>query len=326
MGKDSKNVDFREMTTRYRTLPVPRKPEGKDEIWLGGKRIDTRGESMCMIEWEIRDGEGSNVFEYSKSILKRKLDSTQRLHSELLSHFLISLSLSSLLPHIVFPDYLLYGCMHVPTSRLDALFTTRLSPTWQFFATAISLAPKTFPSSSSTSELNHSTSSGLIAGPTNLQMTLQRDTGKWCTEYSYSADDSLWGFRFLHNFGSGGKENSPSFHKDQAVNETLGIKENNILVSNEESSLESESMSSLNGNANITKSEKLERVDDQISSSLDSDHTTVGGGLRGRFSAGAEMFFSAAEKSAGRESYFDLIQDLDFSFSLVASLSLLFSL
>lgn len=132
-----------------------------------------------------------------------------------------SLAFTSPYHYLFFPtfsspiDYLLYGCMHVPTSRLDALFTTRLSPTWQFFATAISLAPKTFPSSSSISDLNHPTSNGLIAGPTNLQMTLQRDTGKWCTEYSYSADDSLWGFRFLHNFGFGGttisgKENSSS--------------------------------------------------------------------------------------------------------------------
>lgn len=32
-------------------------------------------------------------------------------------------------------DYLVYGCMHVPSARLDALYTTRLSPTWQLVAT-----------------------------------------------------------------------------------------------------------------------------------------------------------------------------------------------
>jgi hypothetical protein len=30
---------------------------------------------------------------------------------------------------------------------------------------------------------------------------LQHDVGKWCTEYTYSAEDSMWGVKFLHNFG-----------------------------------------------------------------------------------------------------------------------------
>lgn len=32
-------------------------------------------------------------------------------------------------------------------------------------------------------------------------VSLQHDVGKSCTEYTWSADDGMWGVRFLHNFG-----------------------------------------------------------------------------------------------------------------------------
>lgn len=32
-------------------------------------------------------------------------------------------------------------------------------------------------------------------------LSLQHDTGRWCTEYTYSAEDGMWGVRCLHNFG-----------------------------------------------------------------------------------------------------------------------------
>jgi distribution and morphology protein 10 len=31
--------------------------------------------------------------------------------------------------------------------------------------------------------------------------SLQHDIGKWCSEYTYSAEDGMWGMRVLHNFG-----------------------------------------------------------------------------------------------------------------------------
>jgi len=31
--------------------------------------------------------------------------------------------------------------------------------------------------------------------------SLQHDIGKWCTEYTWSAEDGMWGVRVLHNFG-----------------------------------------------------------------------------------------------------------------------------
>ena len=31
-------------------------------------------------------------------------------------------------------------------------------------------------------------------------INVQHDVGKWCTEYSWSAEDEMWGIKFLHNF------------------------------------------------------------------------------------------------------------------------------
>jgi distribution and morphology protein 10 len=171
-------------------------------------------------------------------------------------------------------DYMLYGCMHVPSSRVDALFTTRLSSTWQLLMTAISTPPRgsTRPSSHphgisekasdasiGTTASQATSVGGLPPGATNLQINLQNDTGRWFTEYSYSVDDGLLGFRVLHNLGQIGRHNE-----------------------------------ALNSDATSEERKKEERVDEE--STLES---VVGGGLQGRFSVGAELFFSPLEKSAG---------------------------
>ncbi|KDN46440.1 hypothetical protein K437DRAFT_256165 [Tilletiaria anomala UBC 951] len=160
-------------------------------------------------------------------------------------------------------DYLLYGCMHIPSSRVDALWTTRLAPTWQAILSASSTPPRV-PLSQQLSQLSGLASeqntgystSNFKPTPTNLQILLQRDTGKWSTEYSYSLDDALWGFRFLHNFAS----------REQTVRAT---DENGVTAKDIKSVAE------------------------------DSTGWSAGGGLQGRFSAGAEFFFSSLEKSAG---------------------------
>ncbi|KAJ7699877.1 mitochondrial distribution and morphology protein 10 [Mycena rosella] len=88
-------------------------------------------------------------------------------------------------------DYLLYGRFYLPTGRLDALYSTRLTPTLQALVAAISHPPSNLPTDIS----------GRSANVSNLIVNLQHDVGKWCTEYTYSADDSMWGVRVLHNFG-----------------------------------------------------------------------------------------------------------------------------
>lgn len=189
-------------------------------------------------------------------------------------------------------EYLIYGCMHVPSARLDALFTRRLTPTTQLIVTAVSTPPKyplsaiqnaaSYASSTtaaktsslagSTEKLDASTQLSSStpnlsspAGPasdlgppgsTNLQLTLQRDTGKWFTEYSYSVDDALWGFRVLHNFGYSSSHADPIPATEVAAQQ-------------------------------------------KAMGTMTAEDTDAGGGLRGRFSAGAEVFVSTVEKSAG---------------------------
>lgn len=90
-----------------------------------------------------------------------------------------------------FQDYLLYGRFYLPTGRLDALYSTRLSPTLQAVVAAISEPPSTV----------HSDTRGKHGDASNVMLSLQHDVGKWCTEYTWSAEDSMWGVKFLHNFG-----------------------------------------------------------------------------------------------------------------------------
>ncbi|KAF8760198.1 Mitochondrial distribution and morphology protein 10 [Rhizoctonia solani] len=89
-------------------------------------------------------------------------------------------------------EYLLYGRYYVPSSRLDALYSVRLSPTLQGLIAAVSNPRARF---------SPPLSSPLRESAGNVMFSLQHDTGRWCTEYSWSADDGMWGVRVLHNFG-----------------------------------------------------------------------------------------------------------------------------
>jgi hypothetical protein len=148
----------------------------------------------------------------------------------------------------VFPDYLLYGRLYVPTGRLDALYSTRLSSTLQALVAAIS-DPR--------ADLRQSQSIRTASSPSNVMFSLQHDTGRWCTEYTYSAEDSMLGVRMLHNFG---KLAPPSGSDESATSR---------------------------GGAGMTKMKRIDEED------------AMEGGLKGRISAGAEIYFSAKEKSAG---------------------------
>jgi len=155
---------------------------------------------------------------------------------------------------IVLLDYLLYGRLYVPTGRLDALYTTRLSPTLQAVVAAIS-DPR--------ADLRQSQSTRTESSPSNIMFNLQHDTGRWCTEYTYSAEDSMLGIRMLHNFGK------------------LAPPSGNVSAD------ESERSGTSRGSGGTTKMKRIDEED------------AMEGGLKGRISAGAEIYFSAKEKSAG---------------------------
>ncbi|KAF9013354.1 mitochondrial distribution and morphology protein 10 [Cyathus striatus] len=143
-------------------------------------------------------------------------------------------------------DYLLYGRFYLPSGRLDAVYTTRFSPTVQCLVAAISDPPSNVPADMR---------SRGTTDQSNVMINLQHDVGKWCTEYTWSAEDGMWGVRMLHNFGRLGGTGAGTTNE-------------------------------VEGEARV----KVKRVDEE---------EPVEGGLKGRLSVGAELYFSAKEKSAG---------------------------
>lgn len=138
----------------------------------------------------------------------------------------------------------MYGRLFVPSGRLDAMYTTRLSSTWQALAAVVSdRKQQTVPSQAVRNRR------GELEDNSNILFALQHDRGKYCTEYTWSANDGLWGARFLYNFGKMGEEESSD-----------------------------------------RQHRREKRVDEE---------EAMEGGLKGRISAGAEVYFSAREKSGG---------------------------
>lgn len=110
-------------------------------------------------------------------------------------------------------EMLLYGSMHAPSSCVEALCVFRLSEHWQVMATALSNAPRfpivplgrwlgIIPPNRSGSE--SASTKGPIGPPgvTNLLLTLQHQSSRTMTEYTYSLDDALWGARILRHICS----------------------------------------------------------------------------------------------------------------------------
>jgi distribution and morphology protein 10 len=78
-------------------------------------------------------------------------------------------------------DALLYGRFYLPTSTLEALYLRRLTPTRFFRLSCVS--------------------DGSLPNGGTVLAQLQNDFGKYSTEYLFSTDAALVGFRGLYNFG-----------------------------------------------------------------------------------------------------------------------------
>lgn len=146
----------------------------------------------------------------------------------------------------------MYGRLYLPTGRLDALYSTRLSATVQALVAAISEPP------SSRSEYHRNRT----GGSSNIMLNILHDVGKWCTEYTYSAEDGMWGIKLLHNFGKLSGSLDVSEESDIPVRQRMGAK----------------------------------RVDEE---------EPIEGGPKGRVALGAEIYFSAKERSAGGKVRFE---------------------
>ncbi|KAH9943356.1 mitochondrial distribution and morphology protein 10 [Epithele typhae] len=157
-------------------------------------------------------------------------------------------------------DYLLYGRIYIPTGRLDGLYSTRITPTLQGMIAAIS-DPR-MPLSSEKSR-------GPAPG-SNVMFSLQHDTGKVCTEYTWSAEDGMWGVRSLYNFGRVGPHHPDATATPPPYSHDDGDRHGHTSAP--------------------AGRRKIKRVDEE---------DAMDGGLRGRVSIGGEFYFSAKEKSAG---------------------------
>ncbi|GAA5944357.1 hypothetical protein JCM3775_002895 [Rhodotorula graminis] len=186
-------------------------------------------------------------------------------------------------------DYLLYGRLYAPTPRLDALYVHRFAPTLQALVSLITVpspapAPTLSWESPDPSSFAASTSAGAGAGPpasapaatsgplarlSELELKLQQDTGRWSAEYSYAVGDGMWGLRGLYNFGRSGAPGGGA---------GLGVGEEPPVA------LEG----GVGGGGEVPA--------EQDEGGSDGD---TPGGLKGRWSAGGEIYFSTQERSAG---------------------------
>ncbi|GAA5993872.1 hypothetical protein JCM5350_006828 [Sporobolomyces pararoseus] len=190
-------------------------------------------------------------------------------------------------------DYLLYGRLYAPSPRLDGLYVHRISTTTQLLVSLITVPSPTPPitlswqnddpslSTSATSasnanaaNSNSSSASGTASRLSELELKLQQDTGRWSTEYSYAVGDGMWGARGLYNFGKWGK----GIHHPSQTNSPT-------------SSDSTSTTTTTTTTAASTMSSREGVIDDE-----EGETST---GLKGRWSAGGEVYFSAQERSAG---------------------------
>lgn len=45
--KSSGDVRFKDVVERFKNFDVPKKPDGRPEEWLAGKRVEPRGKAVC---------------------------------------------------------------------------------------------------------------------------------------------------------------------------------------------------------------------------------------------------------------------------------------
>ncbi|KAG9299047.1 hypothetical protein G9A89_020360 [Geosiphon pyriformis] len=147
-------------------------------------------------------------------------------------------------------DYLFFGRLYIPSTRLEALYTKRFSPNLQGVISGVS-DPKSRAAS-------------------NLSAELHYDAGKWCTELSFSTDGALFGLRGLYNFdGDAGEDTANS---EYCIAQTDEFKSPTIA--------------------------EMAFFDQSSIEPNDYDEEAVIG-LKGQWSAGAELYYGVRERSGG---------------------------
>ncbi|KAG0248151.1 Mitochondrial distribution and morphology protein 10 [Mortierella polycephala] len=195
-------------------------------------------------------------------------------------------------------DYLLCGRMNLANARLEALYSRRISKHRQYVISGIS-----DPASRSAS---------------HMSAQFQYDKGKYCAEMSFTTDDGLIGIRGLYNFGKDFDESYEGMlhegrqrRRRQRNSNEQDLEDEGVILLN---SQDSESIDLEQDSTNMSSSEPLASplendtdsrtvnkydrtgyLDEETSEewSMPSDR------IRGYWSAGAEVYYSATEKLGG---------------------------
>lgn len=208
-------------------------------------------------------------------------------------------------------DYLLYSRLHLPSLHLSALGSVKITPglkasiAFMHSPAALFLRPGaegggSMSSSGSNSgqqpsnQPNQPSSSHQSSPPPlptsppgNLFVSLQQDTGRWATEYTYSAKDGMFGLRGLWNFGMTEDMLKPLWQQD-FKSTVLTAGETREIFATPPTLPLSET------------SERLMGQEDDQNTRIDQEDSWENG-LRGRFSAGGEVYFSVKQRSLGCE-------------------------
>ncbi|GAA6006693.1 hypothetical protein JCM10207_005023 [Rhodosporidiobolus poonsookiae] len=198
-------------------------------------------------------------------------------------------------------DFLLYGRLYAPSPRLDALYVHRLSPSLQALVSLISVpspAPpptlgweSTDPSAPSAAvaaaaAAAQGATSGPLARLSELEVKVQQDTGRWSAEYSYAVGDGMFGLRGLYNFGRWGEGAAVSPPPLPAS--TSGAPP---------SALAPAAFPTTTLDTSDAPPPPPPAGTDALPTPDDEDE--MPSGLKGRWSAGGELYISKQERSAG---------------------------
>ncbi|RHZ72825.1 hypothetical protein Glove_238g7 [Diversispora epigaea] len=155
-------------------------------------------------------------------------------------------------------DYLLYGRLYIPTGRLEAMYSKKFSSLMQCVIRGVS--------------------ESRMKAASHCTAELQYDTGKWCTEFSFTTDGELFGIKGLYNLAS---------HTIEQVN--MDVERDSMTITQEIK------INSENSNIKSTYNEKNFNTE---SSKMQEENEEVEA-LKGEWSIGAELFYGVRERSGG---------------------------
>ncbi|KAF9312777.1 Mitochondrial distribution and morphology protein 10 [Podila horticola] len=183
-------------------------------------------------------------------------------------------------------DYLLCGRMNLANARLEALYSRRISKHRQYVLSGIS-----DPASRKAS---------------HMSAQFQYDKGKYCAEVSFTTDDGLIGVRGLYNFGKDFDDSYNAMLKEGRVRNG-SLQDETVLLDNPDSAFID--LEQAYGNEKEVASDEAEDILKLSDSTSDrkgylgeetpEDLSASSEWIRGYWSAGAEIYYSATEKLGG---------------------------